>query len=714
MFIANRFAHIKFRKIQSSYLNLRGNKMKVKYIFSTAIFVFLFISANLFAQSLLNGAESVAFDTLNNRYLVSSLNDQKIVEMTPDGTQSIYMENIGAFGNCIQDNIFYISSGNTKGVKGINLVTNEIVMDVEFPDAQQLDGVTTDDSGNLYVVETIAGIIYKLNLSDLSTSVFAGTGDGRFPQDIIYDKFQNRLLLCYWHDKSPVVSFDLTTGSADTVVITDTGFFDGITIDDDGNVYLASHVGDGKIVMYDNGFTNGGHIIYEGIDEPAGLDFNSKDKTLAVPSFAGNEVVLIDLPAVYLNGEYSADVTSGHAPLSVEFSSKYSSSNENVEWHWDFNNDGVIDSFEEHPNFTYSETGTYDVKLTLKADALEREILYPELVKVFNGESALQFSTNQDAVNIEATDNLELTDEWTIEAWINPTELNRQAIFDKEFISLYTNKNKFGKLRASSLAVRFKLADGSTKLFSTLDSTISTNQWQHIAVSYSYANKYFNVFINGKSMEISIDDSLLFLDKAKENITSNISLGYTSNLNAGFNGMMDELRIWSTYRNENQIQELMEENLTGNESGLNGYWDFDEGWGISAADKTTNVNHGTIAGPEYVQGLDFTIFTDMNDFNDTNTEVPDGFILMQNYPNPFNPSTIISFRLFDTADIHLQVYSINGEVVKNLAKGSFKSGTHLFEWNGQNDKNYSVSSGLYFYQLKIGNKVTTKKMLLVR
>ncbi len=67
--------------------------------FITTAFLILITSLTYHGQSLLNGAESVAFDTLNNRYLVSSLNDQKIVAIDMDGNHSIYKTGIGAFGD---------------------------------------------------------------------------------------------------------------------------------------------------------------------------------------------------------------------------------------------------------------------------------------------------------------------------------------------------------------------------------------------------------------------------------------------------------------------------------------------------------------------------------------------------------------------------------------------------------------------------------------
>lgn len=75
--------------------------------------------------------------------------------------------------------------------------------------------------------------------------------------------------------------------------------------------------------------------------------------------------------------------------------------------------------------------------------------------------------------------------------------------------------------------------------------------------------------------------------------------------------------------------------------------------------------------------------------------------LAQNYPNPFNPSTTIQFQLAHTSDISVKVYNATGQLVKTLAEGVYSSGVHDVVWDGSNDKDEPVSSGVYFYQLTI-------------
>jgi hypothetical protein len=94
--------------------------------------------------------------------------------------------------------------------------------------------------------------------------------------------------------------------------------------------------------------------------------------------------------------------------------------------------------------------------------------------------------------------------------------------------------------------------------------------------------------------------------------------------------------------------------------------------------------------------------------------LPSYFSLQQNYPNPFNANTEINFSLSENSDITLEVYNIAGQKIKTLAEGSFEAGPHMVVWNGQNDRNESISSGIYFYNLKVNDRSETRKMVLIK
>ncbi len=94
--------------------------------------------------------------------------------------------------------------------------------------------------------------------------------------------------------------------------------------------------------------------------------------------------------------------------------------------------------------------------------------------------------------------------------------------------------------------------------------------------------------------------------------------------------------------------------------------------------------------------------------------LPTQFSLAQNYPNPFNPTTRISFDLPEQAHATMVIYNLLGQQVKVLANDFMNAGRHLIDWNGLDTHGNSVASGVYFYELRAGNFVSKKKMLLLR
>jgi len=85
-----------------------------------------------------------------------------------------------------------------------------------------------------------------------------------------------------------------------------------------------------------------------------------------------------------------------------------------------------------------------------------------------------------------------------------------------------------------------------------------------------------------------------------------------------------------------------------------------------------------------------------------------------NFPNPFNPSTIIHFNVPEESKVELSVYNIKGQKVKTLCKEVLLTGNHEFIWEGKNNSNNAVASGIYFIRLNNGEKTKVRKVLLLK
>jgi len=94
--------------------------------------------------------------------------------------------------------------------------------------------------------------------------------------------------------------------------------------------------------------------------------------------------------------------------------------------------------------------------------------------------------------------------------------------------------------------------------------------------------------------------------------------------------------------------------------------------------------------------------------------LPAGFSLKQNYPNPFNPNTIIEYSLPHRTQIEVAVYNLLGRRVRTIVDKTQEAGDYKVVWSGRDDFGKRVASGLYFYQVKAGEYVESRKMLLLK
>lgn len=94
--------------------------------------------------------------------------------------------------------------------------------------------------------------------------------------------------------------------------------------------------------------------------------------------------------------------------------------------------------------------------------------------------------------------------------------------------------------------------------------------------------------------------------------------------------------------------------------------------------------------------------------------VPTNTKLQQNYPNPFNPTTTIEYEIQNAGNVEIKIFNELGQVIRTLINDEKVVGEYTAVWDGKNDGGTQVASGLYFYQLRVNDFVSTKKMILIK
>lgn len=94
--------------------------------------------------------------------------------------------------------------------------------------------------------------------------------------------------------------------------------------------------------------------------------------------------------------------------------------------------------------------------------------------------------------------------------------------------------------------------------------------------------------------------------------------------------------------------------------------------------------------------------------------VPNAFGWMVNYPNPFNATTVIDFNLDRARPVTLDIYDIQGRLVRRLWEGPLRAGAHQMRWDGRDERGIPAATGTYVGWLRSTGETQVQKMLLLR
>ena len=244
-----------------------------------------------------------------------------------------------------------------------------------------------------------------------------------------------------------------------------------------------------------------------------------------------------------------------------------------------------------------------------------------------------------------------------------------------------------------------------------------------IYVSYDNGMS-FAPYIEGWGQNISaeffaVSDSFMFAATDYDGVWRRLLPGITPVELASFTAEVNNGNVllnWTTATEKNNEGfELERRSAEGGGHSGNAEWEkigFIEGNGTTTQPHTYSYLDKNFSSGKYsyrLKQIDFDGSFQYSNSAEVSVETPEVFALEQNYPNPFNPTTSIHFQIPKPGLVSLKVYDVLGKEVATLVNEQKDQGSYSVDFDAS-----ELASGVYVYQLRINNLVSTKKMLLIR
>ncbi|MCF8242237.1 MAG: FG-GAP-like repeat-containing protein [Melioribacteraceae bacterium] len=606
------------------------------------------------------------------------------------------------------------------------------VISTEFKSATFLQGVDMDDDGDLDIIassETLGEIAWWENNGEFEfTKNFVDDGFSQshtvFARDLDLDGDMDVVGCAYYTGQHAYWLNDGAQNFTKTIIANNEHplWIDAADLDNDGDIDIYSTSGDGSYWFENDGslnftqtrlegdYINGYGITAADIDADGDLDLLGAARTSGFIAIWKNS---------YNKFDFTTSQLTGHVPLEIQFTDQSTGHFEAVDWEWDFNNDGTIDSHEQNPAFTFNDPGEYTIMLRVITSDTSKTVVKKNLIQVFNGESSLLFSESSGYVLLDSGSVVNLSGNITFEFDAKPTtpglDLYGSTILDKEAIKISLLGKGFGSIPDQGVMLNLVDSEGTAFRFASGDSLFNIGEWQHFAITINQDNGDVKLFYNGNEKPFTMAGSTPYDGTISDNAGIPLIIGKDKNLSRGFNGAIDEIRLWNYVRSDDDIWFNANKVLAGNETGLTIYYNMNEGTGNVLNDITGDYN-AQIIDASYTFGVELDEITGVEE----NEEeiVAENFVLYQNYPNPFNPTTTIEFNIPNSVGdenfrplhmVKLKVFDILGCEIKTLINKQMQPGRYKITFDAA-----GLSSGIYFYQLKADNFVQTNKMILLR
>lgn len=235
------------------------------------------------------GPESVEYDPTGDRYFVSCNDDNSIRQRAQDGTVTVFVADAGGspYGIELKGDTLFADVGGS--VRGFLTGDGSEVFDLDLG-GSFLNGLTTDGHF-LYATDFSAKVIYKVD-PDAGTFSTLVANTVQTPNGIVYDPVLDRLWVACWGSNARIKGYDRTSGAELSTFTTSLGNIDGITLDCDGDILVASW-SPNRITRFEPTFTAPAEtVVGSGLSSPADIDFDAVHQRVCVPNAGNNTVVL--------------------------------------------------------------------------------------------------------------------------------------------------------------------------------------------------------------------------------------------------------------------------------------------------------------------------------------------------------------------------------------------------------------------------------------
>jgi hypothetical protein len=275
------------------------------------IAIFSIAYSSLSAQ-FYSGPESVEFDYTNNRWLIGNTGTGDILARDSNGELSVFAENFSGSGpyglEIVNGFLFACADGGSIFV--FDLEGNQVPESPIDLGASFLNGITHDNTGQLYITDFGNQSIYKMDATTYQFSIVADDADlNNTPNGIIFDEANNRCVIVTWASNAKILALDITTNNITTLVnSTSLGYIDGIAKNSSGTYFLSSWT-ENAISTIDNAFSTTPIEIITGLDSPADIFYNTVSDTLAIPNSGNNTVDFVGFEAASAVTEYKSNGT---------------------------------------------------------------------------------------------------------------------------------------------------------------------------------------------------------------------------------------------------------------------------------------------------------------------------------------------------------------------------------------------------------------------